>query len=101
MTRLRQISNKEYDKIAAVLKQFLIDTTAPYEMIEPWNIVNQYFFVDESFIWDPIIYLIVGDRKYSLWSHSTIDITDARNIIMYMRIVCRNLLIGPKRKLNA
>ena len=92
------MSTKEYLIVKNILEKFINDTTAPYELLEPWNIINQYFSIsnDEP----PIVYLKVGNVKYSLWSHSTLDIQDAKNFIVYMRVLCRNLIVWPRKYEN-
>lgn len=88
------MTTKEYKEISYTLQEFLDDTTAPYELMEPWNIINTYFTIDKS-IEPYILYLKVWSKKYSLWSHSTLDYNDAKNFIVYVRILCKNLLLGP------
>lgn len=84
---------REYNRIKEVIQHFLDETTAPYELLEPWNIINKYFIIDDKE--PPVLYLVVDNKKYSLGSHSTLDTTDAKNFIVYARILCRNLLLGP------
>lgn len=85
------MTTKEYEEIRYTIQEFLDETTMPYEMFEPWNVINEYFVIDKEE--PPTLYLKVGTKKYSLWSHSTLDTTDAKNFIVYARILCRNLLI--------
>lgn len=87
------MTTKEYKEISYVLQEFLDETTAPYELLEPWNVINKYFVIDKTE--PPTLYLKVWTKKYSIGSHSTLDINDAKNFIVYARILCRNLLIGP------
>lgn len=91
----KKITKKEYDLVKETLQEFLDETTAPYSLIEPWNIINKYFVIDNEVCESPIIDLKVWDKLYSLWAHSTLDTTDAKNFITYARILCRNLLIWP------
>ena len=88
------MTTKEYEEISYTLQEFLDETTAPYELMEPWNIVNEFFVIDKN---DeaPILYLKVWTKRYSLGSHSTLDTDDAKNFIVYARILCKNLLLGP------
>lgn len=85
---------QEYDKIKLVLQEFIDETTAPYELLEPWDIINKYFIIEKTE--SPTLYLKVWTKKYSLGSHSTLDTTDAKNLIVYARILCRNLLVWKK-----
>lgn len=88
------MTTKEYEEIRYTLQDFLDDTTAPYEILEPWNIINEYFTIDRK-TENPTLYLKVWTKKYSLWEHSTLDYDDAKNFIVYARVLCGNLLIGP------
>lgn len=88
------MTTKEYEEISYTLQEFLDETTAPYDLMEPWNIINEFFVIDKN---DeaPILYLKVWTKKYSLWEHSTLDYDDAKNFIVYARILCKNILIWP------
>lgn len=90
---MKNSSTNNYENIKKTLADFIKDTTAPYNMIEPWVIINKYFTIDNSE--PPIVYLNVWNTKYSLWEHSTLDISDARNFIIYMRVLCNNLIVWP------
>ena len=47
------MTTKEYKEISYTLQEFLDETTAPYELMEPWNIINEFFVIDKNikFIW--------------------------------------------------
>lgn len=94
------MATKEYDKIASTIVKFLAETQYFDSLKEPRVTLNKYFIVDylndDKDKEEPIVYLKTWNKTYSLWSHSTIDISDARNFTLYMRTVCKNLLLGPK-----
>lgn len=96
MPRERKLTEKEYKEIKNTLELFLKETTMPYSMMEPWNVINRFFEIEDDKYETPIIFLKVGNNKCSLWQHSTLDISDAKNFIVYMRVLCKNLLIWPR-----
>ena len=74
------------------MEQFMNETYVPSEFMNPWDTVNQYFAISEDFEKNNKVYLRIGDKAYSIGEHSTLDISNARNFIIYFRTVFRNKL---------
>lgn len=74
------------------MEQFITETYVPSEYMNPWDIVNQYFAISEDFEKNNKVYLRIWDKAFYIWEHSTLDISDARNFIIYFRTVFTNKL---------
>ena len=74
------------------MSQFINETTMPEEFINPWETVNKYFAISEDFEKNNKVYLRIGDKAYFIGEHSTLDISNARNFIVYFRTVFKNKL---------
>lgn len=74
------------------MSQFINETTMPEEFINLWETVNKYFAISEDFEKNNKVYLRIGDKAYFIGEHSTLDISNARNFIVYFRTVFKNKL---------
>lgn len=74
------------------MSQFIEETYTPSEYMNPWETVNKYFAISEDFEKNNKVYLRIWDKAYSIGEHSTLDISNARNFIVYFRTVFRNKL---------
>lgn len=85
---IRKNVSQECWEVLDLMEQFIKETTAPLDCLDLWNIVNSYFSMTK---WGTI-YLNVSNGKCNLGTHSTLDITNPRNIIVYFRTVFKNKL---------
>ena len=74
------------------MEEFLTETFTPAEFMNPRDTVNKYFAISEGFESNNKVYLRIGDKAFYIWEHSTLDISDARNFIIYFRTVFTNKL---------
>jgi hypothetical protein len=88
----RNPNKSEIISIKNRMEQFINETYVPSEFMDPWDIVNQYFAISEDFEKNNKVYLRIGDKAYSIGEHSTLDISNARNFIIYFRTVFKNKL---------
>ena len=80
--------SRECWEVLDLMEKFLKETTAPLDMLDLWDLVNNYFSIGKT----GIIYLNISNGKCNLWTHSTLDITNPRNIVVYFRTVFKNKL---------
>ena len=78
--------SQECWEVLDLMEKFLKETTAPLDMLDLWDLVNSYFSIGKT----GIIYLNISNGKCNLWTHSTLDITNPRNIVVYFRTVFKN-----------
>ena len=78
--------SRECWEVLDLMEKFLKETTAPLDMLDLWDLVNSYFSIGKT----GIIYLNISNGKCNLWTHSTLDITNPRNIVVYFRTVFKN-----------
>ena len=78
--------SRECWEVLDLMEKFLKETTAPLDMLDLWDLVNNYFSIGKT----GIIYLNISNGKCNLWTHSTLDITNPRNIVVYFRTVFKN-----------
>ena len=74
------------------MSQFINETCTPAEYMNPRDVVNQYFAISDNFEKNNKVYLRIGDKAYYIGEHSTLDISNARNFIIYFRTVFKNKL---------
>lgn len=74
------------------MEEFLKESIIPEQYASPWDIVNKYFAISDGFEKNNKVYLRIDDKAYYIWEHSTLDITDPRNFIIYFRTVFTNKL---------
>jgi hypothetical protein len=80
--------SQECWEVLDLMEQFIKETTTPLNDIDLWDIVNNYFSLWKT----GIVYLNLSNGKCNLWTHSTLDITNPRNIVVYFRTVFKNKL---------
>ena len=85
---VRKTVSQDCWEVLDLMEKFIKDTTAPLDMLDLWDIVNNYFSIWKT----GIVYLNISNGKCNLWTHSTLDITSPRNIIVYFRTVFKNKL---------
>lgn len=85
-------SKWELRQIKERMQQFLDESLMPEQFMVPWDIVNRYFAISDNFEKNNKVYLRIGDKVYSIGEHSTLDISNARNFIIYFRTVFMNKL---------
>lgn len=85
-------SKLEQKKITERMIDFLEETYTPIEYMNPWELVNKYFAISDKFEENNKVYIRVDDKVFYIGEHSTLDVSNARNFIMYFRTVFRNKL---------
>lgn len=72
------------------LIEFLKESECASYTVDEAKLANKYFTFKK---WDNIeLFIKVDWDLVSLWTHSTIDVTDAHNFIIYCRVLANNLL---------
>ena len=85
-------NKSELKLIRDKMSQFIEETYTPSEYMNPWDTVNKYFAISDGFEKDWKVFIRIGDKAYFIGTHSTLDISSARNFIVYFRTVFKNKL---------